>query len=236
MSSTLDDFSQFGISHEEKDKLVAELIRYVLFKTEQNNGCPIKREELTQIITDKKYKQRNLPNFIINEVKSKLSTIFGYDMRELQRSRPSSATASSQQSDAKSYVLISKLPADVYQKFVENHDTVHLTGFTFVVLGIVHLAGGKITEENLWHHFRRLGLSDTEDSHPVLGNTKQALEALVQQRYLQKDKVNGTEGNTLYYEFAERAQDEAVSRKIKDYVSQMVQKDVSPTDGDDADD
>lgn len=48
--------------------------------------------------------------------------------------------------DAKSYVLISKLPADIYRKYVEDVDTAHVTGFTFVVVSIVHLAGGKIPE------------------------------------------------------------------------------------------
>lgn len=75
---------------QEKDKLVGEVIRYVLFKTHQGSGCPIKREELTQLIT-KNYRQRALPAFIINEARSKLSTIFGYEMTELQRSRLSSA-------------------------------------------------------------------------------------------------------------------------------------------------
>lgn len=65
------------------------MIRYVLFKTHQSSGCPIKREELTQLIT-KNYRQRALPAFVINEAKSKLSTIFGYEMTELQRARPSS--------------------------------------------------------------------------------------------------------------------------------------------------
>ena len=75
---------------QEKDKLVAEVIRYVLFKTHQNSGCPIKRDELTQIIT-KNYRQRALPAFVIHAAREKLSTIFGYEMKELQRSRPSSA-------------------------------------------------------------------------------------------------------------------------------------------------
>jgi hypothetical protein len=48
--------------------------------------------------------------------------------------------------DAKSYILISQLPADVYSKYVEDVNTTHLTGFTFVILGVVHLAGGKIPE------------------------------------------------------------------------------------------
>lgn len=41
---------------------------------------------------------------------------------------------------------MSKLPADVYRKYVEDVNTTHWTGFTFVILSIVHLAGGKLPE------------------------------------------------------------------------------------------
>lgn len=111
--------------------------------------------------------------------------------------------------------------------------------------------------EQLWHHLRRMGLHETDESNPVLGNIKQALEMLVQQRlevwvgtycllygvfiarvahstmilcinkhallwrYLQKDKVNGPEGNTLVYELAERALDGPVNDRIKEYISQV---------------
>ncbi|KAK7272721.1 hypothetical protein RJT34_29517 [Clitoria ternatea] len=224
MANDVEDFSQFGISKEEKDKLVGEVIRYMLFKTHQNSGCPIKREELTQLIT-KNYHQRNLPTFVINEAKEKLSSIFGYEMRELQRALPSSKTQGrlSQQNvvEAKSYILISQLPPDVYEKYVVDVDSVHLSGFTFVMISIVYLAGGKIPEENLWSQMRRIGLGENEDNHPVLGNVKQALELLVQQRYLQKDKVNGPEGNIVYYELAERALDGPISNKVKEYISQI---------------
>ncbi|KAG4946281.1 hypothetical protein JHK87_042288 [Glycine soja] len=375
MANAAEDFSQFGISKEEKDKLVGELIRYMLFKTHQNSGCPIKREELTQLVT-KNYHQRNLPTFVINEAKEKLSFVFGYEMRELQRAHPSSKaqTRSSQQrpvtaflnyncdhhcvvgeirgnqswftyynvlvssfmemshqcqdlmmlpptatcvaalappdemglrrdcvipssgnlmttnraanrmrleildsevpyglvepirrhnfdvrdralyivvqprgpaaqwhyccrhpkkldvvvtitvadcvADSKSYILISQLPPNVYEKYVVDVNTAHLSGFTFVIISIVYLAGGKIPEENLWSQMRRMGLGETEASHPVLGNVKQALELLVQQRYLQKDKVNGPEGNTVYYELAERALDGPMNDRVKEYISQ----------------
>lgn len=81
---------------QEKDKLVGEVIRYVLFKTEQSSGCPIKREDLTQLITGKNYRQRNLPAFIINEARKKLEEIFGYEMKELQRARLSNNRFSQQ--------------------------------------------------------------------------------------------------------------------------------------------
>ena len=41
---------------------------------------------------------------------------------------------------------------------------------------------GEIIAEILWSQMRRMGLCEDEASHPVLGNIKQALELLVQQR------------------------------------------------------
>ncbi|KAK7246348.1 hypothetical protein RIF29_41214 [Crotalaria pallida] len=230
MASSSQDFSQFGISKEEKDKLVEELIRYMLFKTHGSSGCPVKRDELTRLVT-KNYQKHNFSTYVINEAREKLSSIFGYEMRELHRSIPSSKTQArlSQQSvaDAKSYILISQLPSDVYEKYVVDADTAHLSGFTFAVISIVYLAGGKMPEENLWSQIKKMGLSDDDKSHPVLGNIKQALELIVQQRYLQKDKVNGPEGSTVYYELAERALDGPISERIKEYTSQIVKDNIS---------
>lgn len=57
--------------------------------------------------------------------------------------------------DAKSYIIISQLPADVYKKFVEDRSSSHMMGLTFVVVGIIHLGGGKVTEGILasWINF-----------------------------------------------------------------------------------
>ncbi|CAH2035352.1 unnamed protein product, partial [Thlaspi arvense] len=231
MADEADALSQFDISKEETDKLVSEVIRFVLFKSHQNSGCPIKREDLTQIVT-KNYRQRNLATYVINEAKSKLSNVFGYDLKELQRSRPPSTGQTrlpqSQSSvDSKSYVLVSQLPIEVFRKHVVEETTSPMTGFTFAVLAIVQLAGGKIPEETLWHHLRRMGLHENDEHNPVFGNNKQALEILVQQRFLQKEKVNGPEGSTLFYDLAERALDAQVSEKVKDYISQILKNDVS---------
>nr|XP_043621844.1 melanoma-associated antigen 8 [Erigeron canadensis] len=232
MENAEPNFSKFGISEEEGDKLVADVIRYVLFKTHQNSGGPIKREELTQLIT-KNYNDRSLPALVLNKVTAKLSSIFGYDMKELQRARPSStnqARASQSSSDAKSYIITSQLDSGVYRKHIEDTTKSHLTGFTFVVIGIVHLAGGKITEESLWHHLGRLGLSQDNEKHVDFGSTKQALETLVQQRYLQKDKTNGPEGLTLYYELAERGLLATASSSFKESISQIVTSEAAAVD------
>ncbi|BAF20817.1 uncharacterized protein [Oryza sativa Japonica Group] len=226
MATVSDDYAQIDISTEEKDKLVAEVMRHVLFKTHQTAGCPIKREELTQIVT-KNYRQRVLPALVIKEAGDRLAATFGYEMRELQRTRAPSTRSGrpSQQQvnvDAKSYVLVSKLDPEVYSKYVEHKEAAHVSGFAFVVISIVHLSGGKISEEDLWHQLRRLGLNESDENHPVLGNNKQALELLVQQRYLLKEKLSGPEGHSMMYELAERALDESISGKLKDYISQVV--------------
>jgi hypothetical protein len=48
--------------------------------------------------------------------------------------------------DAKSYILVSQLPPDLYEKYVVDLNTAYMSGFTFVIISIVHLAGGKIPE------------------------------------------------------------------------------------------
>ncbi|GAB2222114.1 hypothetical protein Droror1_Dr00013315 [Drosera rotundifolia] len=210
----------FDLSKEELDKLIAEVIRYVIFKNHQNSGCPIKREELTQIVT-KNYQQHLLPAFVIDEARKKIKNIFGYEMKELQRARSSAGVM-----DAKTYIITSQIPAEVYSKHVDDVNTAHLNGLTFVIISIVHLTGGKISEEDLWHFLKRMGLHEKDEHHPVFGNTKLSLESLVQQRYLQKTKVNGPEGNTLLYELAERALDEPISQKMKEYISKIVNTEV----------
>lgn len=124
--------------------------------------------------------------------------------------------------DTKTYILVSKLDPEVYSKYVEDKERAHLSGFAFVVISIVHVAGGKISEEDLWHQLKRLGLNENDEKHPVIGNNKQALELLVQQRYLLKEKIAGPEGHFMVYELAERALDESISVKLKDYISQIV--------------
>ncbi|GJY62524.1 melanoma-associated antigen 8 isoform X1 [Tanacetum coccineum] len=189
-------------------------------------GCPIKRDELTQLVT-KNYQNQSFPSFVLNKAFNKLYTIFGYDVKELQHVRPSStnqARASQSSGDAKSYIITSQLDPQKYKKHIEDETKSHLTGFTFVAIGIVHLAGGKITEETLWHHLGRLGMSQDDERHTDFGSTKQAVETLVQQRYFQKYKSNGPEGLTLYYELAERGLNATNSSSFKDCISEAVMR------------
>ncbi|RXH73982.1 hypothetical protein DVH24_016804 [Malus domestica] len=298
MSQPVVDLSHFDISKEEKDEHVAEVIRYVLFKTHHSSGCPIKREDLTQLLT-KNYHQRNLPTSSLPFSGTKCGSFRGLVLLPL--------TKDAFRNKAKSYCITSKLPSDVYKKYVfnDNDHTVPLNGFIFVILSLVHISGGKMTEgmaafwfylmairsamlygiecwavkhqhvhkmgvaemrmlrwrcgltrkdkirnewvghvqrrpidapvrrcdygtevqgrrgrgrprktleetlrkdleyldltkdmtqnraqwQDLWRNLTQMGSDESNENHPVLGNIKQALDTLVRQRYLQKDKL-----------------------------------------------
>lgn len=59
--------------------------------------------------------------------------------------------------DIKSYVLISQLPDEVYKKYVKDVNSSPMAGFTFTVVSIIHLAGGKLPEGNV-SCFSNLGI------------------------------------------------------------------------------
>lgn len=46
----------------------------------------------------------------------------------------------------KSYVIASQLPDKVYRKLVVNKLESHVTGLAFVAIGVLQLAGGKMSE------------------------------------------------------------------------------------------
>lgn len=50
---------------------------------------------------------------------------------------------------------------------------------------------------------------------------------LVQQRYLLKDKIAGIEDHLMIYELAERALDESMSSKLKEYISHVVRASIA---------
>ncbi|KAL6614830.1 hypothetical protein ACP70R_037100 [Stipagrostis hirtigluma subsp. patula] len=205
------------IDIEEKDKLVAKVIRYMLFKS-----CPVTREELTGIVT-KDYRHHVQPSLdsasitglvslVIDEARDRFAATFGYEMRELQRTAPTTSSQPLPDVREKSYVLVSQLNQEVYSKYVEDKEAAHQNGFAFTVISLVHLAGGQIREADLWRHLKRLGLKNDDDE-------KQRLQLVVNQRYLlRKKELCGREWH-VKYELAERANDESFLANLKNCIS-----------------
>eukprot|EP00250_Pteridium_aquilinum_P006443 c16371_g1_i1 orf=207-995(+) len=223
-----EELSQPDLPTEEVERLVADVMRHMLFKNHQQFGVPVRREELTQLIT-KTYKTRNLPNYVIQKAQEKFRTILGIDMRELIRARQSKNTKTSHSSqgapaDVKCYVLKSTLPEELRKKYVDTQEGSVVTSLTLLVVSVISLCGEKVPEETLWLHLGRYGIKP-DVQHPVFGDIKQCIDSLIKQRYILKEKVAGADGDSHVYELAEKSLDQAVKTKLDVFVAKMVKRD-----------
>lgn len=222
-----EELSQVDLPPEEVERLVADVVRHMLFKNHQHHGVPVRREELVQLIT-KTYKTRNLPNHVIQKAQDKLRTVFGIDMRELVRSRQQKNVKSSHSSqgvgaDVKCYVLKSTLPEELRKKYVDTQESCVATSLTLLVVSVISLCGEKVPEETLWLHLGRCGVKP-DVNHPVFGDIKQCIDSLIKQRYIVKDKVSSAEGDSFVYELAEKSLEQAVKSKLDAFIAKMVRR------------
>lgn len=209
----------------EVDKLTAEMVRFMLFKAYKQPDVPVKREELTQLITEN-YKQRNLTAAVIANAQVKLKDIFGLEMVEIHYARQSKGSKNSASQaptpDVKVYVLKSTVPEDLCKKFIETSDTAAPLGFAVVVVGILQLAGDRVPEDTLWTQLRRMGINEVDTSHPVFGNIREAIQTLVKQRYIRKEKVASNDVDTWVFDLAERAQDANFKTQVQAFIGKIV--------------
>eukprot|EP00245_Coleochaete_scutata_P007531 TRINITY_DN22975_c0_g1_i1.p1 TRINITY_DN22975_c0_g1~~TRINITY_DN22975_c0_g1_i1.p1 ORF type:complete len:284 (-),score=70.96 TRINITY_DN22975_c0_g1_i1:424-1275(-) len=218
-----------SITNEETDKLVAEVMRYVLFKSHQQAGVPIRRDELVQVLTRQYKDRRGLPAYIIQVAQAKFPQIFGLELKELDRKNMKAAAGARGQnqgqessSSVKYYVLRSLLPVEKRQAFVDTPEVAVHSGLTAIVLSLINLSGDKISEESLFNYVRRLGVREEED-HPVFGNLDNALQSMVKQRLILKEKSHEPGADTFVYMLADNSRDLNAGDKLQTFVSQLVE-------------
>lgn len=210
----------------ELDKLTAEVVRFMLFKSYKQPNVPVKREELVALVSEN-YKQRNLPGAVIVNAQAKLKAIFGLEMVELHLARQTkgnrnSASQAAPSGDVKVYVLKSLVPEEKCKKYIETPVTAAPMGFAVVVVSVLQLAGDRVSEETLWTQLRRMGINEFDNSHPLFGNIKEAINTLVKQRYVRKEKVSSSDGDTWVYDLAERALVERFKNDVQTFIAKIV--------------
>lgn len=223
-----EELSQVDLPAEEVERLVADVMRHMLFKNHQQFGVPVRRDELVQLIT-KTYKARNLPNHVIQKAQERFKKVLGIDMRELIRSRQAKHAKASHSSqgaavDVKCYVLKSTLPEELRKKYVDTQEGSVATSLSLLVVSVISLCGEKVPEETLWLHLGRYGIK-SDAQHPVFGDIKQCMDSLIKQRYILKEKVSSADGDSHVYELAEKSLDQAVKSKLDAFVAKMVKRD-----------
>ncbi|GBG76813.1 hypothetical protein CBR_g23028 [Chara braunii] len=217
-----------SITPEETDNLVAEVMRYMIFKNFQQPSVPVKREELNQIVNKQYKERRQLPGYIIALAQAKFPGCFGMEMREVtgsaRRRGGAKERASTSQSQAglKLYVLRSMLPADLRQDFIETDHSLAYQGLAMVVMSVIDMAGDKISEDSLWRQLTKLGVRADDDCHPAFGNVENMMQMLAKQRYVVRNKEVTADGDTYFLELGENAMEGVGKERLQNFVSKIL--------------
>lgn len=212
------------VSAEERDALVAEVMRLMLF-SQYRDGAPVLRADVSKLISSHS-NARGLTSWIVAQAQVKFMSIFGYEMKELSRATAKKTGAARHNLDAdppKVYVLKSALPAAARQRWVDRPEDHAARGFCMTVCALVHMSGGTLPEDRLWQHLEAMGLRRDDEAHPKLGDAKAALARLIKKRYLIREKLHGATneagGDAYGVTLAERAKDEIGVDGVEKFVA-----------------
>ncbi|KAL4443354.1 hypothetical protein ABPG75_011091 [Micractinium tetrahymenae] len=185
------------------------VVRHMLFSHSEKPGVPVKRTELVTVVTSRFPNLKNkgpVTSYVIAHAQLYLAESMGLEMRPVARRSAAAAGREATQGSeegTQQYALRSIVPPPLRAAFVlDDQDSER--GLLMVVLALVHLAGGKLDEEELFTQLAELGVSK-EQPHPVLGQPAVLLKSFCTRRYIQQDKQQGPDGEVILYRFAEQA-------------------------------
>lgn len=214
-----------NVSDEERDELVSEVVRYILFKNFAKNGRPISQSELSEIV-NKRYSgsKKGLSGPVVKLAQSKLLEIFGMELRPITRAVACTKGRSKKGSGSSGttwYVVRSALPVALRKRLVQIPLNMEMfNGFAMVVLGCIEAAGESLPEEELWRMLGALGVEQKRE-HASLGMAEEQLQKMCDMRYIIREKRTTPDGDTFWYMLAENALDEIGKDNIKAFVKQI---------------
>lgn len=200
-----------AISTQKADRLVAQVVRHMLFRHHGEPGVPVRREDLVKIVLANYRQRRQLPGHIVVRAQARLADVFGYEMRELERMAahgpPVPGDAPKDPSAGKSYVLRSLLPAELRARFVDDprRRAEQLRALGLVVVGLLRASQDRLEEKQLWGYLGRLAVERGQEDHPAFGNVRQAFAELEKQRYVRswRGEALPEGGHEVFYTLAE---------------------------------
>lgn len=213
------------VSDEERDALVAEVMRLMLF-SQYRDGAPVPRADISKLVSSHS-QARGLTSWIVAQAQVRFMGVFGYEMKELSKTvarKTGAARAAALDAEPpKVYVLKSALPAAARQRWVDRSADHAARGFCMTVCALVHMSGGTLPEDRLWQHLEAMGLRRDDAAHPKLGDARAALARLVKKRYLIREKLHGATdaagGDAYGVSLAERARDEIGVEGVEKFVA-----------------
>jgi len=197
------------ITKEEKEKLVADTVRFFLFMDIQK--LPVKRADITKNVT-KEYK--SVTTAVIEIAKEHLSNIFGYELIEVWRLSTSKEGRTVKKNSTGTFILKNKL----HQSLAALGGDVGLPGneeerktkaFLMIILTILFLHKGPMEKEAFDAHLGRL--TTTGEEIVWMENT---IKLFLRQLYIEKISIiNRDATQTISFDLGPRAEIE-IGKKI----------------------
>ena len=203
-----------ALTREERDRLVSEVMRYVLFSSHRERGAPVQRAKIAEAISalgGAGGRNVRAGSYVVATAQRKFLEIFGFEMMECSRAqsknkRPAKTTDQANAAAAKCYALKSVLPAQMRRKFVDDPKAAAARGLAIVVAALIQISSGCIREDALHEHLKALGISNVKAPHGELGDVEGLLQSLVKRRVFMRERTSPDDPTAGYsYELAEGA-------------------------------
>ena len=110
--------------------------------------------------------------------------------------------------------------------FLSSEEEMKKKGLLVLILSVIFMNEGTISEASLWHTLAKFGVHRTGGDHEVFGNVDKLINIeFVKHNYLEreKDKVagHGEGGPTYQYRYGARSCREVSKRRILEFVSEV---------------
>jgi len=228
-----DEGKRKKLDSQERDKLVSDLMRYVLFL--DHNKTPIKREDINKnVLNEHKY----LTSSLIKIAQKKFKYIFGYDFVEV----PNKLSSKRKEQTSGVYILRNALANEISinenANDGNNNNNISMKrneiipwnpreksemNLLMVILAIISLSNDVIESDTLWEYLDRLGLK-RDQRHPTFDEWEKLVEQkFVKEQYLDRKKVtNSTQNETsIEYRMGPRTLMEIGKKNIITWISKI---------------
>ncbi|KXJ16233.1 non-structural maintenance of chromosomes element 3 homolog [Exaiptasia diaphana] len=203
-SSQASPKTQDKLSGDELERKVSETVRYLLFSDRRK--VPIKRADISKNVL-KEY-PRSFPQ-VMDLAKKKMQKVFGIIVEEIELT-----------GKAKAYILVDGLECEKKNDLLEWGDESHRMGLLMVILSLIFMSENVISEAQLWHTLKKLGLQQKSE-HPVFGDPEKLLsQEFVRQGYIEKKKIVGDE-TSFEYRWGARAFKETSKMQVLEFVAKI---------------
>ncbi|XP_033647674.1 non-structural maintenance of chromosomes element 3 homolog [Asterias rubens] len=193
------------------ERKVGELVQYMLIMEQKK--IPIKRGDITKHVLKAEYR-KILPH-VLDRTKRKLKMAFGLDLVELVHKTGKSST--------KMYILLNRIETEAQGDFIDSSSEDPKVGLLLVILSLIFMNGGVLTEVVLWHTLEKLGLRQEEKNHELFGDLKKLVtsEFASKQLYLDYSKIPNTDPALYQFKWGLRANAEVTMRSVLEFVCKM---------------